>query len=249
MFHQAPGYLAAFTAGILSFLTPCVLPLVPGYISFISGVSLSELKAADAERDWRKLAPVVSSTCAFILGFSLVFISTGAFIYFIGEALAEYKIWLIRAAGLVIILFGLHMAGVLRIRALYSEKRLEAGTAGGSVPRAFVLGFAFAFGWTPCAGPILGAIMGIASTKDQIGQALALMCLYSAGMAVPFFVTGLAVDRFFSLFDRIKNHFRKIEIAAGALLVLIGALMLLDQFGLIEKIFELIVPERLDKWG
>ncbi len=249
MFQEAPGYFAAFTAGFLSFLTPCVLPLVPGYISFISGVSLAELKDADESHDWRTLLPVVSSTLAFVLGFSVVFVSTGAFVYFIGAAMAEYKIWLIRIAGAVIIVFGLHMAGVFKIQALYKEKRMEGTKKGGSLPRAFLLGLAFAFGWTPCVGPILGAILGLASTKDQIGQALILMCLYSAGMAIPFFITGIAVDSFFSAFDKVKHHFRKIEIASGVLLVLIGAVMLTNQFGLLKKLFIMIIPESMEMWG
>jgi cytochrome c-type biogenesis protein len=249
MFQQAPGYLAAFTAGILSFLTPCILPLVPGYISFISGTSLAELQDRNGDAGWSRLFPVVSRTLAFILGFSVVFISTGAFVFYIGEALAGYKIWLIRGAGLVIIVFGLHMAGVLKIKALYQEKRLDGGNKGGSLSRAFILGFAFAFGWTPCAGPILGAILGLASSKDLISQVLILMSLYSAGLAIPFFITGIAVESFFSAFNRIKNHFRKIEIFSGVLLVIIGAVMLFNQFDMIQKILNMIVPEMVERWG
>ena len=249
MFLQVPSYFAAFTAGFLSFLTPCVLPLVPGYISFISGVSLAELQGAEEKKDWRTFLPVVLSTLAFVLGFSLVFVSTGAFAFYIGAAMAEYKIWLVRIAGLVIIIFGLHMAGVFKIKSLYKEKRLDGGNKGGSIPRAFLLGFVFAFGWTPCVGPILGAILGLASSKDNVNQALTLMCCYSAGLAIPFFITGLMVDTFFSAFDKIKNHFRKIEIASGVLLVMIGLVMALNQFDMIKKLFMLIVPESMEMWG
>ncbi len=249
MFQQVPSYFAAFGAGFLSFLTPCVLPLVPGYISFISGISLTELQGKKKKKDWHKFVPVVLNTLAFILGFSVVFVSTGAFVYYIGEALAEYKIWLVRIAGLVIIVFGLHMAGVFKIKALYKEKRLVGGNKGGSIPRAFLLGFVFAFGWTPCVGPILGAILGLATSEEHISQALILMCLYSAGLAIPFLTTGLAVDRFFSAFDKIKNHFRKIEITAGTLLVVIGTVMALNRFELIKKLFMIIVPESMEMWG
>ncbi len=249
MFQQAPSFFAAFTAGFLSFLTPCVLPLVPGYISFISGVSLSDLQQKEGAGGWKKLIPVMLSTLAFVIGFSLVFVSTGALIQYLGGTLAEYKVWLVRAAGLVIIIFGLHMAGAFKIQALLREKRLDGGAKGGGIPRAFALGVAFAFGWTPCVGPILGAILGLAASQDKIGQAVILMCLYSAGLAIPFFLTGLAVDSFFKAFDKIKRHFRKIEIVAGSLLVVIGVVMFLNQFDLLKDLFLYIVPEKLNTLG
>jgi len=248
LFQQVPGYLTAFTAGLLSFLTPCVLPLVPGYISFISGVSLSDLEKTDQKDKWKKLAPVLATTLAFVLGFSLVFILTGATAFAVGKAAAQYKEWLIRGAGLVIIILGLHMAGAFKITALYQERRFQGGK-GGSLPRAFALGLAFAFGWTPCVGPILGGILGLAMKQDSAGKALGLMVCYSAGMALPFFITGLAVDSFFKAFDRIKKHFRKIEIGAGGLLVLIGVMMLINRFAYLKILFRWILPDSVNFWG
>ncbi len=247
IFQQVPGYLTAFTAGLISFVTPCVLPLVPGYISFISGVSLSDLEAKEEDK-WKKLVPVMACTLAFVLGFTLVFMASGATAFALGQALARYKEWLVRAAGLVIIILGLHMAGAFKIQALYQEKRF-AGGRGGSLPRAFVLGIAFAFGWTPCVGPILGGILGLAIRENTVNKALGLMAFYSAGLALPFFITGLAVDSFFNAFDRIKNHFRKIEIGAGALLVVIGVLMVVNRFDYLKHLFQLILPDSVNLWG
>lgn len=248
MFQQAPGYLAAFLGGLISFLTPCVLPLVPGYISFISGVSLAELEGKEGVGKREKLLPVLTTTLVFILGFSLVFIASGLTAFAAGRVIVQYKEWLIRIAGLVIIALGLHMAGVFRIPALYQEKRFQGGP-GGSLPRAFMLGLAFAFGWTPCVGPILGGIWGLAMKQDRFWQALVLMLFYCAGLAIPFLVTGLAVDRFFQAFDKIKVHFHKIEIAAGTLLVIIGAMMVVNWFKYLKILFQWVLPDSAAMWG
>jgi cytochrome c-type biogenesis protein len=247
MFQQVPDYLTAFTAGVLSFLTPCVLPLVPGYISFISGVSLAEL--SDLENNERqKYLVLIATIGAFILGFSLVFILSGLFAFGVGQAIAGYKTLLIRLAGLVIIALGLHMAGVFRISALYREKRFSGGR-GGSLPRAFLLGLAFAFGWTPCVGPILGGIWGLAMKQDSWRQALMLMILYSAGLALPFFLAGLMVETFFKFFERVKRYFRAIEIASGGLLVLIGLMMVSNRFHYLKAFFQWLLPDRVNFWG
>ncbi len=247
MFQQA-GYLTAFFAGVISFLTPCVLPLVPGYISFISGVSLTDLQTAESEDRWQKTLPVLLTTAAFVCGFALIFIASGATAFALGKALMEHKQWLVRAAGVVIVVLGLHMAGAFRISRLYGEKRFQGGK-GGSVPRAFVLGLAFAFGWTPCMGPILGGIWGLAMQQDTVGHALVLMALYSAGLAIPFIVTGVAVDSFLKAFDRIKHHFRKVEIAAGALLVMIGLSMVVNRFEYLKVLFQWLLPDAVSTWG
>ena len=248
MFQQVPGYMAAFLAGLLSFLTPCVLPLVPGYISFVSGVSLSELQEGDEEGKAGRMLPVLLCTLAFVLGFSLVFISVGISAHKLIALFPQFKLWMIRVGGLVVIMLGLHMAGAFKIQALYQEKRFEGG-AGGSLPRAFLLGLAFAFGWTPCVGPILGGILGLAAYQDRTGQALVLMILYSLGMALPFILTGLAVDWFFKAFDRIKDHFRKIEIGSGVLLIAIGLMMVIGRFDYLKKFFQLILPDQVNLWG
>lgn len=248
MFQQAPTFLTAFFAGIVSFMTPCVLPLVPGYISFISGVSLNELQSGEEEDKLKRLLPVLVTTLAFTIGFSIIFVAGGTGLYFLGEALKENKDWLIRIGGVVIIILGLHMAGAFKIKGLYQEKRFQGGK-GGSIPKAFVLGIAFAFGWTPCVGPILGGIMGLAAKQEDLSHAVALMVLYSAGMAIPFFLTGLAVDTFFKAFDRIKVHFRKIEIVAGSLLVIIGFMMVINRFEYLKLLFLRILPDAVNKLG
>lgn len=248
LFQQVPSYMTAFAAGVISFLTPCVLPLVPGYISFISGVSLTELQGGDGDEEKSRTLPLMITIMAFVIGFSIIFIITGLTAFALGQALRDYKDWLIRIAGVVIIVLGLHMAGLFRIKSLYQEKRFQGG-AGGSAPRAFLLGLAFAFGWTPCVGPILGGILGLAAKQEHLGQALILMLLYSAGMAIPFVITGLAVDTFLKAFDRIKNHFRKIEIGAGVLLVMIGLAMVINHFKYVKVFFQLILPDKLSEWG
>ena len=226
-----------------------MLPLVPGYLSFISGVSLEELTGpADAGHAWERRWEVLLSTLMFVIGFSLVFILSGLTAYAVGQAVAQYKDWLIRAAGLVVIVLGLHMAGVFRIGKLYQEKRFQGGE-GGSLPQAFLLGLAFAFGWTPCIGPILGGIWGLAMNQEKLTQALILMALYSAGLAIPFILAGLAVDAFFKAFDRIKVHFHKIEIGAGVLLVVIGLFMVLNRFEYLKSLFDYILPNSVKMWG
>jgi cytochrome c-type biogenesis protein len=248
LLQQEVSYAAAFAAGLLSFLTPCVLPLVPGYLSFISGVSLADLQEREEADRWRKLLPVITCTLAFVLGFSLVFIGIGITAHKLIALAPSYKEALIRVGGVVVIVLGLHMAGAFKIQALYREKRFEGGK-GGSLPRAFLLGVAFSFGWTPCVGPILGGILGLAAYQDKTGQALLLMILYSAGMALPFFIAGIAVDSFFKAFDRIKEHFRKIEIGAGVLLVTVGFMMVINRFDDLKKIFIWILPDQVNLWG
>ncbi|MFO8056218.1 MAG: cytochrome c biogenesis protein CcdA [bacterium] len=241
--QEVPGYFTSFTAGLLSFLTPCVLPLVPGYISYISGVSLAEMEGSGEDRDkLKRTLPVLYCTLAFIVGFTAVFIAGGVTAYALGEAISSHKDILMRVAGVVVIVLGLHMAGAFRIKSLEREWRFQGGKSG-SILGAFVLGLAFAFGWSPCLGPILGSILLMAMNQETANQAIVLMALYSVGLAIPFVLTGLAVDTFFKFFDQVKNHFRKIEIGAGVLLILVGALMLLGQFELLRLLFNWIFEQ------
>src|ERR1017187_2725768 len=186
-----PLPLAAFFAGLISFLSPCVLPLVPGYLSLISGAGLEELKAPQAHLMRR----VMVNSIGFILGFSVVFIALGAQGTEVGQMLRLYKHTLARVAGVVIILFGLHLTGIFKIKALYADARLHS--VKGSSPRvgAFVIGFAFAFGWTPCLGPILTAILTIAGEQDTLVKGILLLAVYSLGLAVPFLLTSLLMER------------------------------------------------------
>src|SRR5271157_5610546 len=175
-----PLPIAAFFAGLISFLSPCVLPLVPGYLSLISGAGLEELKAPEA----RLMRRVMVNSIGFILGFSVVFIALGAAATEIGQVLGIYKHTLARVAGVVIILFGLHLTGIFKIKALYTDARLHS-VKGSSTPLgAFVIGFAFAFGWTPCVGPVLTVILTFAAAQDSITKGVMLLAIYSLGLAV-----------------------------------------------------------------
>src|SRR5258708_11202263 len=177
-----PLPIAAFVAGLVSFLSPCVLPLVPGYVWLIPGVGVEELKDKEASL-FRK---VMLTSIAFIIGFTIVFVTLGALSTAVGQVAARYKSTLAEIAGVVIILFGLHLTGILRIKALYADKRLHNVKGGSTVWGAFVIGFAFAFGWTPCVGPILGVILGFAAAQDSVSKGIFLLTIYSLGLAVPF---------------------------------------------------------------
>ena len=177
-----PLPIAAFTAGLVSFLSPCVLPLVPGYVSLISGVGVEELKSQEASL----LRKVMLNSLAFILGFSIVFVTLGAISTEVGQLAAQYKAVLARVAGVLIVVFGLHLTGIMRINALYADKRLHNVKGGSTAWGAFVIGFAFAFGWTPCVGPILSVILGFAAAQDSVFKGIFLLTIYSLGLAVPF---------------------------------------------------------------
>src|SRR5258708_16061995 len=203
---------AAFVAGLISFLSPCVLPLVPGYLSLISGAGLEELKAPQAQLMRR----VMVNSVGFILGFSVVFIVLGAAATEVGQMLGMYKHTLARVAGVVIILFGLHLTGIFKIKALYTDARLHS-VKGSSTPfGAFVIGFAFAFGWTPCLGPILSAILTIAGEQDTIGKGILLLAVYSLGLAVPFLLTSLLMERFLKFYSRFRSHIPPIKVPTVA---------------------------------
>lgn len=217
------SFLTAFAAGIVSFLSPCVLPLVPGYISFISGLSLEEL-SHDADRK-KILKKAGFGSIAFVLGFSLVFIFLGASATAVGKFLADYSAVITKIAGVLIILFGLHTLGILPIRWLYYEKRFESGSLSPGLAGAFVMGLAFAFGWTPCIGPILAGILALASTQETVIQGMGLLTVYSLGLGIPFIITGFGIHFFLQFFNRYKRFIRWGEIAAGILLVFIGVLI------------------------
>ena len=226
-----PLPIAAFFAGLISFLSPCVLPLVPGYVSMISGAGVEELKSAQAQLMRR----VMINSIGFILGFSVVFVALGAAATEIGQVLGIYKHTLARVAGVVIILFGLHLTGIFKIKALYTDARLHS-VKGSSTPfGAFVIGFAFAFGWTPCLGPILTAILTVASEQDQILKGGLLLAVYSLGLAVPFLLTSLLMERFLKFYSRFRSHMHAIEVASGALLIALGILLVLGRFTIISN--------------
>jgi cytochrome c-type biogenesis protein len=236
--------LAAFGAGLLSFISPCVLPLIPGYLSYISGMSLDEMRGTGVAT----VAPpevrnrVLLSSLAFILGFSIVFIALGASATALGQFLMQRLTILGRIAGAIIVLFGLHTMGLLRIDWLYQEKRVQTNRRPAGFFGATLVGIAFAFGWTPCIGPILAGILAIAAAQNTIGQGIRLLAAYSAGLAIPFFAAALAINQFFSAFARIRKHYHVIELASGALLVVIGILIFTNRFTIIARTLQPYLP-------
>ena len=239
--------LAAFVAGILSFISPCVLPLIPGYLSFVSGVTLDEMRGtgsgtatSTAGGTARRRAVIMS--LAFVLGFSLVFVALGASASAVGAVLMEHLSLLGKIAGVVIILFGLHMMGVLRIGWLYSEKRMQTSGKPAGFFGAMLVGIAFAFGWTPCIGPILAAILASAATQESVGEGVKLLAVYSAGLGVPFIATALAINKFFAASARIRKHYHMIEVVSGVLLVMVGVLIFTNRFTIIAQYLTPYLP-------
>jgi cytochrome c-type biogenesis protein len=241
---QEVTLLAAFVAGVLSFVSPCVLPLIPGYLSFVSGVTLDEMRGtstgAGAPADVRRRAVIMS--IAFVIGFSIVFISLGASATAIGTLLMEHLSILGKIAGVVIILFGLHMMGVLKIGLLYSEKRMQTSGKPAGFFGAMLVGIAFAFGWTPCIGPILAAILAVAAAQESVGEGVKLLAVYSAGLGVPFIATSLAINKFFAASARIRKHYHAIEVVSGVLLVVVGALIFTNRFTVIAQLLTPYFP-------
>lgn len=231
-----PSPLAAFVAGLVSFLSPCVLPLVPGYVSLISGVGVEELKVQESQ----VLRKVMLNSIAFIIGFSIVFVTLGALSTELGQLASQYKSTLARVAGVVIILFGLHLTGIMPIKALYADKRLH-NVKGGSTPwGAFVVGFAFAFGWTPCVGPILGAILGLAAAQKSVTEGILLLTVYSLGLAVPFLLAALGIERFMKFYGGFRRHMHAVEVASGGLLIALGVLLVLGKFAVLARYFSFL---------
>lgn len=226
-----PLPLAAFVAGLLSFLSPCVLPLVPGYVSLISGASIETLQTT---ADRKLLRSVMFNSITFILGFSVVFITLGAVATTLGQLTMQYRSLLAKVAGLIIIVFGLHLTGLLKINALYSDKRLHSVKGGSSPLGAFLVGFAFAFGWTPCIGPILAGILILAGSQDTVFKGILLLMVYSLGLAVPFLLTSIGVNRFLGFYTRFRRHLHTVEVISGVLLIAFGLLIMLNKFTILS---------------
>jgi len=221
----------AFGAGLISFLSPCVLPLIPGDISFISGVSLQEMQDgshADGLLNSQKLT-VILNAIFFIIGFSVIFILLGASATWIGTLLSTRISFLTKAAGLVIILFGLFKLGLFRPLVFFKEVRFNVERKKVGFIWALIIGASFAFGWTPCIGPILTGILVFAGTLDHVHQGVLLLSVYSLGLGIPFLLTSLGVNQFFKFFDRIKRHLGLLEKIAGGIMVIIGLLIFFNK--------------------
>jgi cytochrome c-type biogenesis protein len=217
--------LVAFSAGVFSFLSPCVLPLFPSYLSFITGMSMDDLQGPAAGR-----GRIIGHSLAFIVGFSLVFVALGASLSALGQLLYDYRDLIRRAGGTLMIVFGLYIAGVLPVAWLgrYRQEHLRSKPAG--LLGSWVVGVSFAIGWTPCVGPILGSILTLAGTAETVGTGVTLLTAYSAGLGLPFFLSSLALGTFLAAFHRFRAWIPLVERTAGALLVVVGVLVLTNQF-------------------
>jgi len=232
-----PSFALAFVAGLLSFLSPCVLPLIPSYVGFLTGLTLEELEV--------RRGTAVAHALWFVAGFSLIFIALGATASALGVLLLRSQVWIGRIGGVVVILFGLYLLGVLRPALLMRERKVQlARKPLGYLGSAFV-GITFGAAWTPCIGPILGAILTLAAAQASVGRGAALLTAYSAGLALPFVVTALALDRFLAWFQRFRPYLVWVERTAGTLLILLGLLLVTDRFTLLAGWLQGLTPEFL----
>jgi len=221
---STPSVIAAFGAGLISFLSPCVLPLVPSYLALISGTHVSRRKT-------------VIATLGFIGGFTLIFCLLGAGASTIGGWLLTNQQTLQRISGLIIIFFGLMIAGVATIPALQRERRFHVDPAKYGVAGPTIMGMAFAFGWTPCIGPILGPILALAATTETVWSGVSLLFVYSLGLGVPFFASALAIDKLATTFGWVKRHYRAINVVAGSIMVIFGIVLFTGNLGQISLWF------------
>lgn len=223
----------AFAAGVLSFLSPCVLPLIPGYISFLSGVSLEELKKGEGKRRSAVKAGVAS--IFFVIGFSVIFVALGASASFLGKLLNQYMAVFTKIAGALIAILGLHLTGIFSIGFLNYQKgfKIKGFTPGPF--SAFLVGMAFGFGWTPCVGPLLAGILALAATQETMLRGILLLLAYSLGIGIPFIATGFAVGIFMRFLERYRKFIRWGEVIAGVFLVIIGILMFMGNLGVLLK--------------
>lgn len=223
----------AFTAGILSFFSPCVLPLIPSYLTYITGLSFGQLQEAHPGAKIRLI--VAGHSLTFILGFSTVFIALGGLVGIASGGFQEHLraglVWVERLGGLLILLFGVHLTGLFHFGMLLGERRIHLHSKPSGYFGTFLVGLAFAAGWTPCIGPILASILMIAATKGQAGHGLWLLTVYSAGLGIPFLAAGLLFHQFLAFFKHFRKHIRLTEIVTGALLIVVGLLLMFGMVG------------------
>lgn len=232
MFTETVTFPAAFAAGLLSFLSPCVLPLIPAYFSFITGLSLDELTADKRETRQK----VFLSTLAYVAGFSTVFILFGASASFLGNLVAEYAFLIRYAGGGVVLLFGLHLLGIINIKGLSFEKRIHLSEKPLHLFGTFVIGMAFGAGWSPCIGPLLGTILIVAGNQDTVLKGVWLLAVYSAGLAIPFLLISLFITSLMEFMKKARRLIGFINKVSGGLLILIGLLLIFDKFRLLAVV-------------
>ena len=259
MLADAYIYFAIAMAGLISFLSPCVLPLVPPYLGFLGGASLDQMTGEDGEG----VAPVVyrriiAASVFFVLGFTTVFMALGAGASAFGQVIQTYKGELALVAGLIIIIFGLHFLGVVRIPLLYREARYHSSAQPASYLGAYIIGLAFAFGWTPCVGPVLAAVLAMAANEASLNAGMTMLLAYSLGLGVPFILAAVAIRPFLGFMARFRKHLGSVEKFMGVLLVITGILFmtgsinwmgqwLLETFPFLGQVEELVVPENLQQ--
>ncbi len=225
-------YIGALIAGVLSFLSPCVLPLVPPYLCFLGGTTFDQLTGED-ETPSHVYTTVVLSSVAFVLGFTTVFVILGATASAAGQLVVANLPLLSKIAGVIIIIAGLHFLGIIHIPILHREARYHADARPAGLIGAFVIGLAFAFGWTPCIGPVLGAILAVAAGEDSVSQGIILLLVYSLGLGIPFILAAIAIRPFLRTLERFRKHLSVMEKVLGGFLVLTGILFLTDSMTLI----------------
>jgi len=246
---------AAFAAGLISVMSPCVMPLMPAYLSLISGISVDEMRDDEISPDLRRR--VLLGCAGFVGGFSTIFILLGASATVVGHVLQTWRVEVggveisaVQIAGVVIIAMGLHLMGLLPIPALYRDTRFQ----GAAEPRGFLgtylVGAAFAFGWSPCVGPILGGILTIAGSRDTVWAGMALLAIYSMGLGLPFFLAGWSIEFFFRALGRMRRYFRTLEIVSGVLLIALGLLVATNRLAILNDYFGFLndVVEAAESW-
>src|SRR5688572_16688345 len=229
------GVLIAFGAGLLSFLSPCVLPLIPSYVTFITGLSLDDVQNA------RRSALIHGSL--FVLGFTLIFLLMGAGATMLGQATLQYRDWISRIGGVVIIIFGLYLLGVLNIGFMSRERRFHVADKPVGYFGTLVVGIAFGAGWTPCLGPILGTILIYTSTQADLARGMWLLLAYSLGLAVPFLLSAVAIDRFSTFFQRMRRQMVWVSRISGVVMILIGVLLVTNYFTILAAWLTTLTPE------
>jgi len=237
--NESIGWAVAFSAGVLSFLSPCVLPLVPSYLSFVTGMSLEDLQEGVDRKN-----TMIHSTL-FVVGFSVIFMLLGASASFLGQFFRHYEIWIARVGGLVIVLLGLHLAGAFQLMPLMREKRLHLHNKPAGYLGTLGVGAAFGAGWTPCIGPVLGAILTFAASSDAFWSGVVLLGVYSAGLALPFLLSAFALERFLEAFAKFRRFMPFVQKGSGILLIILGVLLMTGTFTILSTFLIQFTPEWL----